>query len=70
MPFDPLISEPMLGIELAPFTCIGEELALSCLKGKGDGDRDLEEWPVCCARGEGTMSLGSIFDDIGGVDEA
>lgn len=59
----------MLGIELAPLIWVGVELELSCLGGIGEGDREWEEWLGCCARGDGTMSLGSILD-IGGVDEA
>lgn len=33
----------MLGIELAPVVCVGVELALSCLGGIGEGDRECED---------------------------
>lgn len=34
------MSEPMLGMELAPVTCVGVELELSCRGGIGEGDRE------------------------------
>ena len=69
MSFDPFIKEPMLGMVLAPFVCIGVELEVSCFGGRGDGERECGEcWLGCWTNGDGIMSLGSIFD-MGGVDD-
>lgn len=69
---EPFMSEPMLGIVLAcevPSALAGFISAPSCLGGNGDGDLDVVAFWFCsCAKGDGAMSRGSIFD-VGGVEE-